>query len=209
MAIPLSAQQTDTTAVTTDTTQIQEDESSSQIRSAGGSIPEDAVEFQSSDSLIIDFTEGKKAFLFGKASVTHTSGQLKAGEINMDIDNSTVEARTLTPNDTLSRPVLTRDSEEIKSTRILFNYKTKKGKFEEAQVKISEGHLIGSKIKNINENEVFIQDGRYSTCPPEYLYYYIQAQRMKVVDQDELFFSNAQLYILDIPYPIIFPFGYV
>ena len=32
---------------------------------------------------------------------------------------------------------------------------------------------------------------------------------MKVVDQEEVFFSNARLYILDIPYPIVFPFGYV
>jgi hypothetical protein len=91
----------------------------------------------------------------------------------------------------------------------LFNYKTQKGKFEAAQVKVSDGHLIGSKIKNVNESEVFIEDGIYSTCPPEYMYYYLKAKKMKVVDEDELFFSNAQLYILDIPYPIIFPFGYV
>ncbi len=192
----LSAQQSDSTA-------------SSSTPGGSNSIPENAVQFQSSDSLIIDFTTGKKAFLFGSAKVKHTSGELNSGEINMDIDNSTVEAKTLTPEDTLSRPVLIREDDEIKSTRILFNYKTKKGKFEAAQVQISEGNLIGSKIKNVNEREVYIQDGIYSTCPPEYLYYYLKAKKMKVVDQDELFFSNARLYILDIPYPLIFPFGYV
>ncbi|MDR9418512.1 putative LPS assembly protein LptD [Gracilimonas sp.] len=173
------------------------------------SLPENAVRFQSSDSLVIDFRSGKKAFLFGSAQVKHSSGELQAGEINVDIDNTTVEARTLTPQDSLSRPVLIRESDEIKSTRILFNYKTEKGKFEEAQVNVAEGNLIGSKIKNVNDTEVFIEDGVYSTCPPEYMYYYLKAKKMKVVDQDELFFSNAQLYILDIPYPIIFPFGYV
>ncbi|MDR9416775.1 MAG: putative LPS assembly protein LptD [Gracilimonas sp.] len=209
ISISLPAQQTDTTSVQTDTSRVQTGGTSEQAQIASGNIPEDAVEFQSSDSLIIDFNDGKKAFLFGKASVAHSAGELKAGEINMDINKNTVEARTSTPKDTLSRPILTRGEEEIKSTRILFNYKTNRGKFEEAQVRISEGHLIGSKIKNINESEVFIEDGIYSTCPPEYLYYYIQAKKMKVVDQDELFFSNARLYILDIPYPIIFPFGYV
>ncbi|MEX0844334.1 MAG: putative LPS assembly protein LptD [Balneolaceae bacterium] len=209
MTIPLAAQQTDTTAVSPDTTLAQPSTPPVSQTSSNSPVPNDAVEFQSSDSLIIDFRSGKKAFLFGSAQVKHTSGELKAGEINMDIENSTVEARTLTPEDTLSRPVLIRESDEIKSTRILFNYKTKKGKFEAAQVKVAEGHLIGSKIKNINESEVFIEDGIYSTCPPEYLYYYIQAQKMKVVDQDELFFSNARLYILDIPYPLVFPFGYV
>lgn len=209
MTLPAFAKQTDSTAVSSDSSQVQQDQPAQQMSSPGGNIPEDAVEFQSSDSLIIDFTDGKKALLYGKAKVSHSAGELRSGQISMDIDRSTVEARTLTPEDTLSRPVLTRGNEEIKSTRILFNYKTKKGKFEAAQVQISEGHLIGSKIKNINESEVFIEDGRYSTCPPEYLYYYIQAKKMKVVDQEELFFSNARLYILDIPYPLVFPFGYV
>ncbi|MDZ7806066.1 MAG: putative LPS assembly protein LptD [Gracilimonas sp.] len=208
MSIPVLAQQIDSVSVSPDTT-LQQNQGGQTGLPKIGNVPDNAVKFQSSDSLIINFKDGNKAFLFGSANVKHTAGELKAGEINMDIDNSTVEATTLTPEDTLSRPVLIRDSDEIKSTRILFNYKTQKGKFEAAQVKVSDGHLIGSKIKNVNESEVFIEDGIYSTCPPEYMYYYLKAKKMKVVDEDELFFSNAQLYILDIPYPIIFPFGYV
>lgn len=200
------AQQTDTTSTAADTTLI---EPIAPASSSAGEVPENAVRFQSSDSLIIDFSSGTKAFLFGSAQVTHTAGELTAGEINMDIENTTVEARTLTPEDTLSRPVLVRDSDEIRSNRVLFNYKTQKGKFEAAQVEIEQGYLMGAKIKNVSESEVFIEDGVYSTCPPEYMYYYLQAKKMKVVDQEELFFSNARLYILDIPYPIIFPFGYV
>src|SRR6056297_3469514 len=208
MTTPAFAQQADSLSARPDTT-LQQVQSGPPGQSEISNVPDDAVRFQSSDSLIINFRDGKKAFLFGSANVKHSAGELKAGEINMDIDNTTVEATTLTPEDTLSRPVLVRDSDEIKSNRILFNYKTQKGKFEAAQVNVSDGHLIGSKIKNVNESEVFIEDGIYSTCPPEYMYYYLKAKKMKVVDEDELFFSNAQLYILDIPYPIIFPFGYV
>lgn len=212
------AQQTDTTSVaapdsgfvqTADTSDFQPQSQPRLPVQPENPVPEDAVKFESSDSLIIDFSKGKKAFLFGSAKVTHTSGELTAGEINMDIERSTVEATTLTPEDTLSQPVLRRAQDEIRSRRILFNYESKKGKFEAAQVQVAEGHLIGSKIKNVNEDVVFIEDGIYSTCPPDYLYYYIKARKMKVVEEDELFFSNAQLYILDIPYPIIFPFGYV
>ncbi len=171
--------------------------------------PPDAVEFQSNDSLIVDFRTGRTATLFGSSKVTHPSGTLTSGEIEMDLELNTVEATASAPEDTLSMPVLTRDSDEIRSNRILFNYKTKKGKFEAARVEVGEGHLIGSKVKNVSETEVFIEDGIYSTCPPDYLYYYIKAKKMKVVDQDEIFFTNARLYILDIPYPLVFPFGYV
>ncbi|MEO9884572.1 MAG: putative LPS assembly protein LptD [Balneola sp.] len=169
----------------------------------------DAVQFQSSDSLVINLRNGRKAFLFGSAKVTHTAGELTAGEIEMDIEKNQVEATAESETDTLSYPVLKRESDEIKSTRILFNYQTQKGKFEAAKIQVPDGYLIGSKVKNINQDEVFIEDGIYSTCPPDYLYYYIKAKKMKVVDQEEVFFSNARLYILDIPYPILFPFGYV
>lgn len=169
----------------------------------------DAVEFQSSDSLNINLRNGRKAFLFGSAKVSHTAGELTAGKIEMDIEKNQVEAKAQSASDTLSYPVLKRSSDEIKSTRILFNYKTQKGKFEEAKIQVPDGYLIGSKVKNVNQDEVFIEDGIYSTCPPDYLYYYIKAKKMKVVDQEEVFFSNARLYILDIPYPLIFPFGYV
>src|SRR5699024_8352904 len=35
------------------------------------------------------------------------------------------------------------------------------------------------------------------------------ADRMKIVDEEEVFFQRARLYILDIPYPLVFPFGYL
>ncbi len=169
----------------------------------------DVVSFQSSDSLVVDFKSGKKAFLFGSAKVEHEAGTLTAGEIEMDMAQNVVQATAQSKTDTLSYPVLRRETDEIRSTRILFNYSTKKGKFESARIEIPDGYLIGSKVKNVNEDEVFIEDGIYSTCPPDYLYYYIKAKKMKVVEEEEVFFSNARLYILDIPYPIVFPFGYV
>lgn len=169
----------------------------------------DAVKFQSNDSLIVNLRDGSKAFLYGSAKVAHTAGELTSGKIEMDIEKNEVEAIAESPNDTLSYPVLKRESDEIKSTRILFNYKTQRGKFEEAKIQVPDGYLIGSKVKNVNKDEVFIEDGIYSTCPPDYLYYYIKAKKMKVVEQEEVFFANARLYILEIPYPIAFPFGYV
>jgi hypothetical protein len=171
--------------------------------------PANAVRFQANDSLIVRLLNGRKAFLFGTAKITHSTGTLLAGKINMNLDSTTVEARGSSLQDSLTMPVLTMGEDEIKSNRILFNYKTEKGKFEDAQINVSDGLLIGAKIKNVNKSEVFIQDGIYSTCPPDYLYYYLEAKQMKVVDEEEIFFTNARLYVLDIPYPFVLPFGYV
>ena len=180
-----------------------------QNRGADRASTPDAVNFQARDSLTFNFRDQRMAYLYGSANVKHTSGELSAGTIELDLNKKQVEASTLTPQDTLSYPILRQRQNDLRSTRILFNYETEKGKFEVAEMKVDEGYLIGTKVKNVSRTEVFIEDGIYSTCPPDHMYYYIQADRMKMVDEEEIFFTNARLYILDIPYPLVFPFGYV
>ncbi|MDX1640641.1 MAG: putative LPS assembly protein LptD [Balneolaceae bacterium] len=187
----------------------QNTQQTAQNRSSEREAVEDAVNFQARDSLTFTFGEQRIAMLYGAANVDHEAGQLSSGTIELNLDESQLQATASSEQDTLSYPVLTREEQELRSTRILFNYETERGKFEVAEIDVGDGHLIGTKVKNVSRNEVFIEDGIYSTCPPEHMYYYIQAARMKVVDEEEIFFTNARLFILDIPYPLVFPFGYV
>lgn len=170
---------------------------------------QEAVNFQARDSLIFDFREQRKGYLYGSANVQHTSGTLTAGKIDLDLNKKQIEARSQTPDDTLSYPVFKQDGRDLRTRNVMFNYETEKGRFEVAETQVDDGYIIGTKVKNVSRTEVFIEDGIYSTCPPDHMYYYIRAQRMKVVDEEEVFFTNARLYILDIPYPLVFPFGYV
>lgn len=186
-----------------------ETQQSAQNRNADRQAVEDAVNFQARDSLTFTFGEERIAMLYGAANVQHESGELTAGTVELNLDTSQLQATASSAQDTLSHPVLTREGQELRSTRILFNYETERGKFEVAEINVGDGHLVGTKVKNVSRDEVFIEDGKYSTCPPQHMYYYIQAERMKVVEEEEIFFTNARLFILDIPYPIIFPFGYV
>ena len=170
---------------------------------------EGQVNFQASDSLTFDFEKQRIATLFGSANVVHSSGELKAGKVAMNLDSSLVSANTQTPQDTLSQPVLIRDGDRVRSNRIDFNYKTEKGRFEVARVGVQDGNLIGTKVKNESPHVVYLEDAIYSTCQLDHPHYYIQAAKMKVVDEEEIFFERARLFILDIPYPLIFPFGYL
>jgi len=180
-----------------------------QSREAERQSAPDAVNFQARDSLTFNFRGQRVANLYGSSNVRHSSGELSAGTIELDLNKSQVMAFSSSPTDTLSYPILKQGGTDLRSRRILFNYETEKGKFEVAEIEVDDGYLIGTKVKNISRTEVFVEDGIYSTCPPDHMYYYIKAQKMKVVDEEEIFFTNARLFILDIPYPLIFPFGYV
>lgn len=176
---------------------------------AGAPEQEGQVNFQASDSLIFEFKEDRIATLYGSSSVVHTSGELQSGKISMNLDQNLVSAKTQTPQDTLSQPVLIRDDRRIRSNKIDFNYESESGRFEVARVNVQDGNLIGNKVKNTGPNVVFLENAKYSTCQLDHPHYYIKADRMKVVDQEKIFFQNARLFILDIPYPLIFPFGYL
>jgi hypothetical protein len=167
-----------------------------------------SVNFRSRDSLRIQLRGGRIARLFGAAKVEHTEGNLESGIITLDLDKSEMEAVALTPGDTLSQPVLKRSNEEVRSVSIRFNYKTGKGRFEVAKVSIDQGQVTGGQVKNVSPHVIFIEDAIYSTCDLDHPHFYVRAARMKVVDQEEVFFTKARLYLLDIPYPIVFPYGY-
>jgi len=213
----LQAQVIDTTGVQSDSVNIppqQRDDypgaTGTQTTPDSGFLKEGEVQFQATDSLIFNFRAGRVASLYGSAKVTHQSGQLESGKVKLNLDENLVTANTQTPQDTLSQPVLTRQGEPpVRSNKIAFNYKTEKGRFEVARVKIQDGKLTGTKVKNTSRDVVFLEDAIYSTCTLDHPHYYLKADRMKVVNQEQIFFKNARLYILDIPYPIVFPFGYL
>ncbi len=169
----------------------------------------ESIQFQATDSLVFDFEGGREARLYGSAEVSHQAGKLTAGEVALNLDQNRVQAQTDNPEDTLTHPVLEREDQKITSNKILFNYETEKGRFDVARVSIQEGKLTGNRVKKAEEEVVYIEDGIYSTCKLPHPHYYLKADRMKVVDREEIFFTNARLYLLDIPYPAVFPFGYV
>lgn len=225
------AQVTDTTTAATDSLTIPQDSLTVPPDSVIGASPQDTlpqpgrrpaqnqgslqkgeVRFQASDSLVFDFTDERIAQLYGSAKVNHQSGQLESGKVTLNLDRNIVRASTQTPQDTLSQPVLTRQGQPpVRSNSIAFNYKTEKGRFEVARVEVSEGKLTGTKVKNTSPHVVFLEDAIYSTCKLDHPHYYIKMDQAKLVrknGKEEVFFKNARLYILDIPYPIVFPFGY-
>ena len=204
----------DTTAVRQDTTvgggrPAMQQGQAGQQPGTGQTRQEGQINFQASDSLVFEFKKDRIATLYGSSSVVHSAGELKSGKIALNLDQSLVSANTQTPQDTLSQPVLIREGDRIRSNEIDFNYKSEKGRFEVARVSVQDGNLIGTKVKNTSPHVVFLEDAIYSTCQLDHPHYYIQAERMKVVDREKVFFERARLFILDIPYPLVFPFGYL
>ncbi len=174
-----------------------------------GSAEGDDIRFSSRDSLIFTTRGERRATLYGNARVGNQQGELTAGEVLLNLDKKEMSAQAGEPADTLSEPVLQRGQDRVRSRRIAYNYETDKGKFDVARITMDQGNVIGTQVKRTASHVIFVEDGIYSTCELDHPHFYIRAGRMKVVDEDEIFFTRARLFILDIPYPLVFPFGYV
>jgi len=203
----------DPAALSTPTQAAQDTLPAGQTRQAqSGTLQEGEVQFQAKDSLVFDFRQDRVAKLYGSSTVNHNAGKLESGKVTLNLDENIVRANTQTPQDTLSQPVLIRENQPpVRSNKIAFNYQTEKGRFDVARVEIDRGKITGTKVKNASRHVVYLEDAIYSTCTLDHPHYYIKADRAKVVrrgGKKEVFFQNARLYILDIPYPIVFPFGY-
>ncbi|MEX0773696.1 MAG: putative LPS assembly protein LptD [Balneolales bacterium] len=203
----LTAAQVDTTSVEQDGQTIESPPPPGNQQNADSA--EDAIDFSASDSLIFSFNPEREARLYGNAEVRHTQGELTAGEVVLNLDQNLMSAHSDEEGDTLAEPVLTQGSDQIRSRRVQYNYVTDKGKFDVARIGIDKGNLIGTEVKRTAPHVIFVEDGIYSTCGLDHPHFYIRAQKMKVVNEDEIFFTNARLFILDIPYPMVFPFGFV
>lgn len=177
--------------------------------SQSGKAPPASVNFSSTDSLIFTFKKGRVAKLYGSAVVEHSKGTLNAGQVELDLTKKEMGAQAESSSDTLGLPVLLRDGQQIRTNKVRFNYETEKGVFDVARVQVDQGNLIGTRVKRESQSVVYVGDGIYSTCELDHPHYYIKAKKMKVVDDEEIFFTNAKLYILDIPYPLVFPVGYL
>lgn len=192
-----------------DTTQAAPTQASPAASAPVGSGSANDITFTAADSLVFTLGDIRVARLYGNAKVAHPKGTLTAGTIELDLTNTTMSATTAIPGDTLSEPVLERGTDQIRSRSVRYNYTTDKGKFEVTRVTIDQGAVRGEEVKRASPHVVFIRNGRYSTCELDHPHFYIRASRMKIVDEEEVFFTNARLFILDIPYPIPFPVGYI
>ena len=174
--------------------------------------------FYARDSLIFHSTRLKeKISLYGSASLIHPEAELIAGFIELDFKTNEAHAQHAQSiyEKEQELPKIKFKEDEVVSSDIRYNYHTKKGKFRIAKIDINEGEykgsVIGDEVKfidKIGKDVVYIRNGKFSTCPPNHWYFYIKAKKIKIVGDEELFFSDAMLYILDIPYPFLFPLGY-
>lgn len=167
------------------------------------------VEYTASDSITYD-AESKRAFLYGDGNVRYDGMELKAEQIEMNLDSSVVHAYGVkdTAGKWTGQPVYTQGSDKYDSDVMSFNFKTKKGFINNVNTEQGEGFLQSTSSKRTNDGTLYLEHAKYTTCNAKHPDFYIALSRAKVHPGKEVVFGPAYLVVADVPLPLAIPYGF-
>ena len=167
------------------------------------------VDYTANDSMVYDATS-RKVHLFGKANVKYEGMDLESEKIAISLDSSIVHATGVkdTAKKALSgTPVFKMGNDSYESDTIAFNFKSKKGLINNVKTEQQEGYITSQLSKRMDNGDIYLQHGRYTTCDKEHPDFYIALSRAKVRPNKDVVFGPAYLVVADVPLPVALPYG--
>ncbi|MBR8719212.1 LPS-assembly protein LptD [Bacteroides pyogenes] len=165
------------------------------------------VIYESTDSMV--FTLGGTATLYGSGKVNYQKIELVAEVISMNLDSSTVHAYGIEDSTGVikGKPVF-KDGDTSYDTKLIsYNFKSKKAGISDIVTQQGEGYVTGKKAKKGANDEIFMEDGRYTTCDHhDHPHFYMQLTKAKVRPKKNVVTGPAYLVVEDVPLPIAVPF---
>ncbi|SFB84965.1 putative LPS assembly protein LptD [Kaistella jeonii] len=160
----------------------------------------------------------KMTYLNKKAEVKYQDMKIEADYISIDWDKSLIFARgELDSLGKVKVPVVTtQGGKKYETDQFSYNLKTKQAIAFNARTEESEGVIVAEKTKKYNDSVFFMKRGKYTT--DEYFIkkkdtiadYYLLAPNIKLIkgkNKSQVITGPIQLYIEQVPTPLIMPFA--
>ncbi|MBI9036610.1 MAG: LPS-assembly protein LptD [Bacteroidales bacterium] len=167
------------------------------------------VDYHANDSIRLD-AKNQKVFLFGGAEISYQNINLKAAYIEINFKTNTVFAKGV-PDSTgkvQGMPVFSEGGQEFDAETMKYNFDTKKGLIKHVVTHEGEGYIHGEKIKKLEDGNINISSGSYTTCDnKDHPHYEFRYKKSKVIPNDKIITGPAYLVIADVPTPLFIPFG--
>lgn len=171
----------------------------------------DTVIYTKANDSLIFFVKNRKMNIYGEGSLNYRDTDLKAANIFVDFETSNIEASGVRSDTLVSSyigtPVLKDKNEVYEGFRMKYNFKTRRGIISSAQTESEGTYYTGSRIKKVDNETYFVQDGVYTTCSEPEPHYYFYSHEMKVVNKEQITAKWIWLFFGGVPFPIPLPFA--
>jgi lipopolysaccharide assembly outer membrane protein LptD (OstA) len=218
LPIYLSAQQRDTSAIKSFPDSLQIAKANS-IKSDSTKVKKNrdvdaVVSASAKDSLIYD-VKNKKMFLFGSGELKYKQTDLKSGKIFVDYEKNELEAFGIQDTSDTAKvkikqvPILAEGKDVYEGSRIRYNFKTQQGFISLAKNREETSRYEGEKVKKVDKDIYFIENGMFTTCEEDTPHTYFSASEMKVIQRDKIIAKWIFMHIGGVPFPIPVPFAVI
>ncbi len=204
------SQQNDSLFVPNDSLSIQKD-SLEVEKSKGKAYDVDTTVYASSKDSLIFLVKDKKMLIYGDGIIKYKSTEIKSADILIDFNKSLILANGI-PSDSAKGkmtglPVLKEGNEVYNGHSMKYNFKNSSGVILAAKTEQEGANYTGEKIKKVDKETYFIEDGIYTTCDEECPHYYFSANKMKVIHKEQLIAEWIFIHFGGVPFPIPIPFA--
>jgi lipopolysaccharide assembly outer membrane protein LptD (OstA) len=168
------------------------------------------VNYTADDSLVYD-ASSKLAHLYGNVSVKYEKMDLKSEKVRLNLDSNLVHATGVVDTSTkklTGTPVFKMGADTYESDTMAFNFKSKKGLINNVTTQQEEGYITSQLSKRMNNGDIYLQHGRYTTCDKPHPDFYIALSRAKVRPSKDVVFGPAYIVVADVPLPLAIPYGF-
>lgn len=171
---------------------------------------EDVIRDKAKDYKNNDFIK-KIATLYNEAELYYKDITLKSGIIIIDYNKNLAYAKGIVDSTGayLQRPKFKQGSQESEQDSLIYNFKTKKAVIFNVDTE-QQGMLIHATMtKRENDSTIYMNRAEVTTSKKKKRDYFIGINNIKVIPNKKVVGGKSQLYIADVPTPIVFPFFYV
>ena len=172
---------------------------------------------------IINFLENRQTQFIGNAVVKYKQMTLKAGKITIDWDKSLLTAEPLadttwvktdstSQDSTISieikeKPILIDGGSQMAGDKMMYNYKTEKGRVIRGRTDFEGGKYLGTQIKRVSKDVFNVSNSVFTTCDRDSCpHFHFAARRLKMITNDKVIAKPIVMYFGHIPV-IALPFA--
>ena len=166
-------------------------------------------------SIVDTRVEEKKIYLIGNADVKYKTMHLTAEKITLDWDANLITAEGIpdtvykpsdNPGDSVMTvvwrglPTLADAGDVMRGLKMVYNYKTEKGRIIQGRTEFEGGYYLGERMKKVSKEVINISNGFFTSCDKEDdPHYHFRSRRIKVIIGDKVIAKPVIMYFGHIP----------
>ncbi len=171
---------------------------------------EDIIKEKAKDYKKLD-PKTKRLILYNEAELYYQDIELKAGVIIIDYKKNLAYAMGIkdSTGNYIQKPQFIQGSQESIQDSLIYNFKTQKAIVYGATTE-HDGMIIEALItKRENDSTMYIDKAEITTSKKKKRDYYIATKNMKFVPGKKAVGGMSQLFLADVPTPVVLPFFYI